>query len=124
MRMFWKSGRSLKMLQNEPLIAAIGVNTAEKCTIENLQNLQNSQKSLTFAKNNTRSVPVHAPPRGELALKNRNPFSLVPDLRGEEGRKSQAPGRQNLQILQILQIFNRAFLGCIDAKFSDSGVIF
>ena len=29
------------MLQNEPLITAIGIDTAEKCTNENLQNLLN-----------------------------------------------------------------------------------
>ena len=37
MRILRKSCRFLKMLQNEPLIAKFGVDTAEKCTIENLQ---------------------------------------------------------------------------------------
>ena len=44
MRILRKSGRFLKMLQNEPLIAKFGVDTAEKCTIENLQILLNSAK--------------------------------------------------------------------------------
>ena len=44
MRILRKSCRFLKMLQNEPLIAKFGVDTAEKCTIENLQILLNSAK--------------------------------------------------------------------------------
>ena len=35
MRILRKSCRFLKILQNEPLIAKFGVDTAEKCTIEN-----------------------------------------------------------------------------------------
>ena len=51
-----RSGRSLKMLQNEPSIAAIGVDTAEKCTIEILQNLH------FFYSNSSFFLPIFDPP--------------------------------------------------------------
>ena len=45
------------MLQNEPLIATIGADTAEKCTIQNLQNVQNGWYSA--------EPPGDQKPRGE-----------------------------------------------------------
>ena len=87
------------MLQNEPLIAKFGVDTAEKCTIENLQILLHAIGT------------CYKPCRARFENEGPAAVAIGP------------PGQRSLLYSYFAENFNRAFLGCIDASDSESGLI-
>ena len=96
------------MLKNDTRITKFGVDTAEKCTIENgIFNREEERRDR------------HRQLQREEGQERRAASARPVPRRG-------GPPAQFFSTMACSKFgsFNRAFLGCIDAKFSDPGVIF